>query len=238
MCCEKAKVFLLLFVTLMCTFDFHVLAKIYTMVPSHNVSDLSRELTADLPSSIIISTTFNKQKIDHKHENLLFHSECKTNNEIRFGAPNQNLKGYRNNGVTSTFNDSNSRSKQNDTNYRGAIFTSSDSYLLKFLFQRLQKRSAIDKNDHAGNDASRGKQKKVKALGFLLMNNDSTKNYEDIQDDYVADEDDDYSKGVNGKKMNWEDYENEDGASVMELIALDARHKKHRRTAYDDGNLY
>ncbi|XP_043258820.1 uncharacterized protein LOC122401027 [Colletes gigas] len=230
MCCEKAKVFLLLFVSLMCTFDFHVSAKIYTMIPSHNVSDLSRELTADSPSSTIISTTFNK------HENSLFHSECKTNNEIRFGS--QNLKGYRNKGVTSTFNDSNSRSKQNDTKYRGAIFTSSDSYLLKFLFQRLQKRSAIDKDDHAGNDMSRGKQKKAKALGFLLMNNDSTKNYEDIQDDYVAYEDDDYSKGVNGKKMNWEDYENEDGASVMELIVLDARHKKHRRTAYDDGNLY
>ncbi|XP_054014269.1 uncharacterized protein LOC128895570 isoform X2 [Hylaeus anthracinus] len=87
-----------------------------------------------------------------------------------------------------------------------------------------EKRNA-DKDDSVG--VPRGKQKKAKELGRLLLNNDSTRKYEDIHDDYFDDDDDDYFKGANVKKMNWEDYQNEDGPSVMELIALDARHKKH-----------
>ncbi|CAL7943796.1 unnamed protein product [Xylocopa violacea] len=69
------------------------------------------------------------------------------------------------------------------------------------------------------------------------MKNGSNKNDEDIQDDYAEDEDD-YFKGVNKNIMNWDDYRNVDGASVMELIALNARHKTNVYPTHNDQHPY
>ncbi|XP_012137030.2 uncharacterized protein LOC105662033 [Megachile rotundata] len=108
------------------------------------------------------------------------------------------------------------------------------SKLFPKLFDLLEEsgkhRKRSTDNVNRKRNMSRKKQKKAKALGRLLMNNAASKNYDDIQDDYI-DEDDDYWTGVNRKKMKWEDYRNEDGASVMELIALNARHKTNLRHA-------
>nr|XP_012137030.1 PREDICTED: uncharacterized protein LOC105662033 [Megachile rotundata] len=108
------------------------------------------------------------------------------------------------------------------------------SKLFPKLFDLLEEsdkhRKRSTENVNRKRNMSRKKQKKAKALGRLLMNNAASKNYDDIQDDYI-DEDDDYWIGVNRKKMKWEDYRNEDGASVMELIALNARHKTNLRHA-------
>ncbi|XP_017789803.1 PREDICTED: uncharacterized protein LOC108572121 [Habropoda laboriosa] len=104
--------------------------------------------------------------------------------------------------------------------------------------KRLEKRSANNGNTDTKRDIPRGKQKKIKALRRLLLNGISNQNNEDIQDDYGEDEDDDYSKGVNKKKMNWDDFQNEDGASVMELIALNVRHKSNASSARSIGYFY
>lgn len=88
--------------------------------------------------------------------------------------------------------------------------------------------------DTAGNGITGIDRQKAKALGQLLLNNN--KNYENTQDNYIDDDDVGYSKNENRDKMNWENYQNQDGASVMELIALNARHKKYMQQ--NDGNYY
>lgn len=224
----------------------------YSMTLDDDVSDSSRGLTTVPPlfhgTPTNISVTLNKQTADRKHEVSLSREEYEANGGIHFRMFDENFGRYRNRNVTSAFDDPKTRINRNNKKYRNGTFAAAST--LKFLFdpmageekwsrrvfnERLQKRNPADKNDNARTVLSKGKQKKAKALGRLLLKNDSVmKHHEDIQDDYVEDEDDDYSKGVNKKKMNWEDYQNEDGASVMELIALNARHKKHKRRAHKE----
>lgn len=90
-----------------------------------------------------------------------------------------------------------------------------------FVFvKRLEKRDALDMPDNAGNVATREDQKKAKSSGKALLFN---------QDDDIEDDDEDYAMSENRNRINWENYQNEDGASVMELVALNARHEKYMR---------
>ncbi|XP_034186305.2 uncharacterized protein LOC117607127 [Osmia lignaria lignaria] len=100
----------------------------------------------------------------------------------------------------------------------------------KEWFDKSLRKRNVDDTNNRKKIISKRKQKKAKVLGRLLRNNIWIKNYEDIQDDYMEDEDD-YSINMSRKKMKWEDFRNEDGASVMELIALNARHKTNMHQA-------
>lgn len=177
------------------------------------------------------SVTLNKQKADHKYDSSLITKAHRMIESIRSTKFNRNLKSYRNKNVISNINDLNLSLKGNNAKLRTVFLSGLTERGRKWsqhvVDVRLQKRSTVDKDDNVGKGMPIGKQRKAKVLGRLLLNNGSGKNDKDIQDDYVDDEDDDYSYRVNKKKMNWEDYQNEDGASIMELIALNARHKTY-----------
>lgn len=115
-----------------------------------------------------------------------------------------------------------------DSNYANLNFDS----MHKRRANRSNKRNGNENRNRNGNgslnrELSRAKQKKAKELRRLLMLNASNKRVEEDQDYYDFDQDDDYYKRANKQKMKWEDYQNEDGASVMELIALNDRHKNY-----------
>ena len=238
------NVFLLLAISLVFVFDFCVSAKTYSMGLSDDNSNSSEGLTVVPPLCGITketSMTSNKQKADHKYDSSLITKVYRMINSIRSTKFNRNLKSYQNKNVISNINDLNLSLNRNNAKHR-TVFTPLNLPVLKFLSSltererkwsqhvvdiRLQKRSPVDNDDNVGKGMPIEKQSKAKVLRRLLLNNGSGKNDKDIQDDYVEDEDDDYSYGVNKKKMNWEDYQNEDGASIMELIALNMRHKTY-----------
>lgn len=181
----------------------------------------------------------NKPKGNHEHRNAFFHQVYESYNGVYKVEdsldPGENNGHYKHDNVVSKMIRQNPQLYQTDAKQRGQnyIFTNSlfdisekeDASHLKLSKKRLAKRNVNDRSVGSRKGMSKGKQKKAKVLGRLLMINAASKNYEDIQDDYVEDEDDDYSKGLSKKKMNWENYQNEDGASVLELIALNTRHK-------------
>lgn len=201
---------------------------------SDDINNSSEGLTVVPPLCGITkdtSVTLNKQKADHKYDSSLITKAYRMIESIRSTKFNRNLKSYRNKNVISNINDFNLSLKRNNGKHRTVFLSSLTEKGRKWsqhvVDVRLQKRSTVDKDDNVGKGMPIGKQRKAKVLGRLLLNNGSGKNDKDIQDDYVDDEDDDYSYRVNKKKMNWEDYQNEDGASIMELIALNARHKTY-----------
>lgn len=178
---------------------------------------------------------------NYKYKSLLLLAKTRLVRENNIIKLNENSEAYRNRKLLSQVDDSSSSHQINakhstkisqiDPNVplKKCLTGSSQKKNWKYryvFYERLQKRSATD-NDNGNKGLSNGKQKKAKALGRLLLNNVSNKNDEDIQDDYIDDDDGDYSDGVNKKKMNWEDYQNEDGSSIMELIALNTRHKTY-----------
>ncbi|XP_015438398.1 PREDICTED: uncharacterized protein LOC107193465 [Dufourea novaeangliae] len=243
----KMRVFLLFFI-----FQCNMSTKMYSMVVEDDVNDLSNGLTTFSPLSNEVTKntylTLNKQ---NKHRGSLVGKEYKPYTEIRSLKISQNDGKHKDQATLLSFNDS--AVNKSDAKYRSSVITSPSMCLLillsdsirkertlsKHVFdERLRKRNTVDKGDNAINVLSRTKQKKAKALGRLLLNNVSNKNDEDFQDDYIEDEGDDYSEDENRNKMNWEDYQNEDGATVMELIALDARHKKHMRQTSKNDYLY
>ena len=211
---------------------------------SDDISKSSEGLTVVAPLRGITndtSMTLNKQKADHKYDSSLITKAYRMIKSIRSTKFNRNFKSYQNKNVVSNINDLKLSLNRNNAKHR-TVFTPLNLPVLRFLsgltererksYQhvvdvRLQKRSTVDKDDNVGKGMPIGKQRKLKVLARLLLNNGSGKNDKDIQDDYVEDEDDDYSYGINKKKMNWEDYQNEDGASIMELIALNVRHKTY-----------
>ncbi|XP_076686463.1 uncharacterized protein LOC143378522 [Andrena cerasifolii] len=231
-------------ISLVLMFDFCVSAKTYSTGLNDDITDSSEGLTVVPPPCGITkdtSMTLNKQKADHKYDSSLITKAYRMIKSIRFTKFNRNLKSYQNKNAISNINDLNLSLNRNNAKHR-TVFTPLAFPVLKFAsgsterdrkwYQhvadvRLQKRSTVDKDDNVGKNMLIGIQRKAKVLGRLLLNNGSGKNDNDIQDDYVEDEDDDYSYGVNKKKLNWEDYQNEDGASIMELIALNTRHKTY-----------
>ncbi|XP_078039524.1 uncharacterized protein LOC144471405 [Augochlora pura] len=232
MCSEKVKMFLLLFISLVSICDSHVLSKRHSTELDGDVNDLSHRLTAVPPLSDEITeltpTTQGKQKANRKYTELV-------------GRPTRNVLFD---------NDRASFLNGNEEKHRGSVPKFPRSPPLKLspdsttrerrwpqitFDEQLRERGSSDKNGNAKNGMTRRNQKKAKALGRLLLNNVSKKNEEDNQDDYLEDDDDDYSKNENRKKMNWEEYRNEDGgASVMELVALNVRHKTNMQLGLDN----
>ncbi|XP_076246506.1 uncharacterized protein LOC143186683 [Calliopsis andreniformis] len=219
------------------------------MVPSDEVNYLSKRLMKySLLSSEITKTSFmaaNKQERNYNHQNSLFGKKYKMHGVNDFSKPNGNLEPHRNKSLIRHLNNPNSQLHQISANY-AKVDSDLNAFLLrlsdlsrkeKWRFQhifkkKVQKRSAFDEADNRKKGLSKGKQRKVKALGHLLQNNISNKSKDDPQDDYIDDDDDTYWNSVNRKKMNWEDYQNQDGASIMELIALNTRHKTYMRDKY------
>ncbi|CAK9811006.1 hypothetical protein ANTPLA_LOCUS6768 [Anthophora plagiata] len=217
MYCERTKVVLLLFSNLV--FMFVCCASPSTYLPL-NGTDMKNLLQRCNDTFL----TLNKQKTDDKHGNLfadIYYQIYKELNEL------------------------NTRTYQDNVDYRGRFLNSllnalkrEEIWPRELFNRRLKERSINNRDTNMKKDIPRGKQKKIKALRRLLLNRISKKDDEDIQDDYIEDDDDDYSRGVNKKKMNWDDFQNEDGASVMELIALNVRHKSNARPARSIENFY
>ncbi|XP_076662095.1 uncharacterized protein LOC143365629 [Halictus rubicundus] len=225
MCRGKMKVFLLLFVSLVFIPDSYVLSKRYSTEPDGYVDDLSEGFTDLSPLSdeitVYTPTTTSKQKANHKYMELV--------------GRRTSYASLFDNDFDSYLNENNEELHNSVTSTPGASLfkllfdmTTKDRQWPQFVFaQRLRKRDALNTHDNGGNGMTKRDQKKAKALGRLLLNSVSSRTDEDTQDDYIEDDDDDYTKDANKRRMNWEDYQNEDGASVMELIALNARHKKY-----------
>ena len=237
-------VFVLLVISLVLMFDLRVSAKTYSTGLNDDTNNSSEELPVVPPLCRVTkdtSMTVNKQKADHKYDNSLITKAYRMIEPIRSTKFNRNLKSYQNKNVISNINDLNLSLNQNNAKHRtvfrpltlpalrsaSGLAERGRKWSQHEVDVRLRKRSTVAKDDNVGKGMLIGKQRKAKVLGRLLLNSGSGKNDEDIQDDYAEDEDDDYSYGVNKKKLNWEDYQNEDGPSIMELIALNARHKTY-----------
>ncbi|XP_033340932.2 uncharacterized protein LOC117228939 [Megalopta genalis] len=229
----KVKMFLLLFISLVSMCDFHVLSKTHSTELYDDANDLSDRLTAFPPLSDEITeltpTIQNKQKANRKYAELVGRPSRNVLFDKEFGSlPDENKKKE-----ASEFSGSFPFKLSLD-------LTAKKRQWPQIIFdKRLRKRDLSDKNDHARNGISRRNLTKAQVLGRLLLSNVSKKNEKDVQDDYIEDDDDDdYSKHKNIKKMNWEDYRNEDGASVMELVALNTRHKMYMQLGLDNDYLY
>ena len=233
-----------LLASLVFVFDFCASAKTYSTGLSDDINSSSEGSTVVPPLCGITkdtSMTLNKQKPGHKYDGSLITKAYRMIKRIRAAKFHRNLESYRKKNVISTINDLHLSLNGDNAKHR-TVFAPLTSPVLSFLSGsterdrkwsqrvvevRLQKRSTVDEDDNVGEGTPIGKQRMAKVLGRLLLNNGSGKIDKDIRDDYVEDEDDDYSYRVNKKKMNWEDYRNEDGATIMELIALNARHKTY-----------
>ncbi|XP_076303603.1 uncharacterized protein LOC143221875 [Lasioglossum baleicum] len=207
MCCEKMKFFLLMSISLLIPGAYYLLSKKYSTEPDGDVNDLSEGLTAFSPLSDEIAehtpTTPSKQKANYKYMELVGRGRSYA---VLF---DNNLDAYLN---------------KHNLKLRNSVTSTPGASLFTLLFdtttkgrqwpqivfvKRLQERDALDMHDNAGNGMTRRDRKKAKALGQLLLNNVPNRNYENIQDDYIED-DDDYTKNGNRQKMNWADFQNED----------------------------
>nr|XP_031830624.1 uncharacterized protein LOC116426172 [Nomia melanderi] len=257
MCTGKIKIFLLLFINLVFGFDNNALTRTYAMAVSDDVNDLLVELTTFAPlfEEVTENTpmTLNKHRRNLRDLESLFSENNETYKGIHSRIFRQSIKQHENKVLSYDSNDSNLYLNQYATKFHSSITSSTSSPLFKLLSnsmskegkwpkytleKSLKKRNAADKDDDLTNGMSKKNQRKANTLRRLLLNNVSNKNYEDIQDNYIEDDDDDYFKNLNKKKMNWDDYQNDDGASVMELVALDVRHKKHMREDSQNDYLY
>ena len=204
------KMFVFLFTSMVTTVHYCISARIHSA--NYN---LSQELTTISPLSFdaIKDTSMRLNRENYELQRGIY-QEFKNH---------QNINGLKSNNI-----------KNHETIHTSlkSIFELSKEgkeWFQQMSDKSLRKRNVGDTNNRK-KIISKRKQKKAKVLGRLLRNNVWIKNYEDIQDDYMEDEDD-YSINMSRKKMKWEDFRNEDGASVMELIALNARHKTNMRQA-------
>lgn len=148
--------------------------------------------------------------------------------QTNFLSPNEDTEANENRNADWEVNESNS-----ELHHRSASTSRNSPEKEQTSSWRLFDERSIKRN-RQNRSMPREKQRKAKVLGRLLMNNAANRNDEDVQDDYIEEEVDDYFRGVNKKKMNWEAFQNEDGSSVMELIALNARHKTNTYPVDDD----
>ncbi|XP_043591863.1 uncharacterized protein LOC122571785 [Bombus pyrosoma] len=207
MSCERIKIFLLLFFTSILVYYYYE-TKICPIVNDHDVNISSWETMTLSLSARKANDSFMKlnKKRNYKRENSVKEHEiyAKIYNLTNIWSFDKDMKQYKNRNVISEVNDK----------------TQFPQTFSKFSAQRI----AYNTNANMRKNLPKNKQKKVKVLRHVLMNNVSNKN-------------EDNSKSTNKKKLYWVSFQDEDESSIMELIVFNASHTPDVYRSYTNYSL-
>lgn len=167
--------------------------EIYSTINDYDVNISSWKTVTFSLSARKANDSFMKlnRKRNYKHENSEKGHEiyARIYNLTNIWSFDKDMKQYKNRNVISEVNDK----------------TQSPQSFSKFSAQRI----VYDTNVNMRKNLPKSKQKNVKGLRRVLMNNVSNKN-----------EDNSYFKSMNKKKKYWVSFRDEDESSIMELIAF------------------